>query len=182
MGADSKDALLKKVAEAELQDRITELEKNLREAKQALSRMRGDQDERDQNGHSYGTIISKRDYLFKWQDRYIGWGGTKWALRFVSLEQGKISYFRDHTDASPRYLLTLRGCAVRDEGLKRNKRHIKKYGEGIDPPVDEVGAYFHVFSIYQRRDFYDKMSDDDGTQDEIIELIDLGEDQSTTLS
>jgi hypothetical protein len=171
MGADSKDALLKKVAEAELQDRIRELEKNLREAKQALSQMGGDHDDVYQNGHSYGTIISKRGYLFKWQDRYIGWGGTKWALRFVSLEQGKISYYQDHTDASPRYVLTLCGCAVRDEGLKRNKRHVKKYGEGVGPSVDEVGAYFHVFSIYQRRDFYEDMSDDDATPPEVVPLL-----------
>ena len=74
-------------------------------------------------------LLSKRGYLFKWADRSIGWGGTKWALRFVVLEGGKISYFGHHSDVSPRYVLTLRGCAVRDEGLKPNKRYKKKQND-----------------------------------------------------
>ena len=32
---------------------------------------------------------SKSGHLFKWQDRQIGFGGSKWALRFVKLEMGR---------------------------------------------------------------------------------------------
>lgn len=91
----------------------------------------------------------KSGYLFKWQDRSIGWGGTKWALRFVKLDRGRIHYYFSHLESSPRYMLSLRGCAVRDEGWKRNRRHISKLtSRGKEPPIDEVGAYFFVFSIY----------------------------------
>lgn len=101
--------LLKKIGEAELQNRIRDLERQLYEAKQSLNRVEND------NGDANGTssfitsvatapLLSKRGYLFKWADRSIGWGGTKWALRFVVLEGGKISYFRDHSDISPRYM------------------------------------------------------------------------------
>jgi diacylglycerol O-acyltransferase 1 len=97
----------------------------------------------------------KRGYLFRWMDREIGWSGTKWALRFVALEGGRISYYGTHTDTSPRYVLTLTGCAVRDEGWKRNRRHSswKRLGRDTSPPpaLEEPGAYFFVFSIYQRR-------------------------------
>eukprot|EP00986_Skeletonema_menzelii_P009338 scaffold4242_cov127-Skeletonema_menzelii.AAC.1 len=69
----------------------------------------------------------KSGYLFKWQDRSIGWGGTKWGLRFVRLDGGQLFYYKSHEDKSPRYILTLKNCAVRDEGSKANKRHsIKK--------------------------------------------------------
>jgi hypothetical protein len=97
----------------------------------------------------------KRGYLFRWMDREIGWSGTKWALRFVALEGGRVSYYGTHTDTSPRYVLTLTGCAVRDEGWKRNRRHSswKRWGRDTAPPpaLDEPGAYFFVFSIYQRK-------------------------------
>ena len=45
--------------------------------------------ERGDVGYDEGDIFpehSKAGYLFKWQDREIGWGGTKWALRFVKLD------------------------------------------------------------------------------------------------
>ena len=95
------------------------------------------------------TTTGKSGYLFKWQDRSIGWGGTKWGLRFVSLDRGRLSYYRNHTDLAPRYVLTLKRCAVRDDGFKRNNKHKSKDKE---PSINEVGAYFHVFSIYQRPD------------------------------
>jgi hypothetical protein len=91
----------------------------------------------------------------KWQDRSIGWGGTKWALRFVSLDRGRISYYYSHLENSPRYVLSLRGCTIQDEGWKRNRRHkggitrMTKDGQP-DPPLEEVGAYFFVFSICHR--------------------------------
>ena len=90
----------------------------------------------------------KSGYLFKWQDRSIGWSGTKWGLRFVRLNHGQLSYYRSHEERSPRYILTLKNCAVRDEGWKVNKRH-NKSGIRSDPGA-AVGSHFHVFSIYQR--------------------------------
>jgi len=100
----------------------------------------------------------KSGYLFKWQDRSIGWGGTKWGLRFVRLDHGQLSYYKSHEEKSPRYILTLKNCAVRDEGSKVNKRHSKKSGgaggesaEGSHSDnKNEVGSHFHVFSVYQR--------------------------------
>jgi hypothetical protein len=96
--------------------------------------------------------VSKRGYLFKWLDRTIGWSGTKWALRFVSLNasQGQISYYGTHVETQPRYVLCLRGCAVRDDGWKRNQRHKRRHTEELNPPLEEPGAYFFLFSIYQR--------------------------------
>lgn len=165
--------LMKKVGEAELQNRVKSLEQQLREAKKALQQM-GVEEQVDSNGNITIVPPSKRGYLFKWQDRSIGWGGTKWALRFVTLEAGKISYYRGHTEVSPRYVLTLRGCAVRDEGYKRNRRYsLKKYSNGTEPPIDETNAYFHVFSIYQRHDSYDDRFDDssDRTPPEVVPLL-----------
>lgn len=107
------------------------------------------------NGKSLTTSISKKGYLFKWMDREIGWGGTKWALRFVTLDGGRLSYFGSHTETTaPRYVLNLKGCAVREEGVKRNSRHRSSAlarRKGQDPPIDEPGAYFFLFSIYQRK-------------------------------
>ncbi len=99
------------------------------------------------------------------QDRTIGWGGTKWSLRFVSLNGGKISYFGSHRDDDPRYVLALRGCAVRDEGYKLNRRHKSKHKPA---PIEEPGAYFHVFSIYKRIDNDDEDHDNDT---EIVPLL-----------
>jgi len=94
---------------------------------------------------------SKSGYLFKWQDRSIGWGGTKWDLRFVRLEKGRLSYYKTHGDTAPRYLLTLKNCAVRDDGYKPNKRFRGvKESDGDVVPVRTPGAHHHVFSIYQR--------------------------------
>jgi len=165
--------LLKKVSEAEIQNRIRDLERQLHEAKRSLNLI-GDEDEKNgTSSYALATapLLSKRGYLFKWADRSIGWGGTKWALRFVVLEGGKISYFRDHSDISPRYMLTLRGCAVRDEGLKPNKRY-KGYQKGVHLPIDEPGAYFHVFSIYQRADSYDDDREGyDNSPPEVVPLL-----------
>lgn len=83
----------------------------------------------------------------------------------MSLDGGKISYYGSHRDDDPRYVLGLRGCAVRDEGYKPNKRH-KSKSKAASPPVEEAGAYFHVFSIYQRLD--DDVDDDDA---EIVPLL-----------
>jgi hypothetical protein len=45
-------------------------------------------------------------------------------------------------------VFALRGRAVRDEGCKIKKRQKSKLK--TPPPIEEAGAYFHVFSIYQR--------------------------------
>jgi hypothetical protein len=126
----------------ELRDRAAQLEKELNQVNAALGRL----------GESREILAppGKSGYLFKWQDRSIGWGGTKWALRFISLDRGRISSYYNHLESAPRYMLSLRGCAVRDEGWKRNRRH-KTKGKKV-PPFDEVGAYFFVFSIYHRQD------------------------------
>mmetsp|Transcript_50142 Transcript_50142/g.55953 ORF Transcript_50142/g.55953 Transcript_50142/m.55953 type:complete len:739 (+) Transcript_50142:89-2305(+) len=93
--------------------------------------------------------IIKSGYLFKWQDRQIGWGGTKWDLRFVKLDKGRLAYFKNHDDTAPRYLLTLKNCAIRDDGSKPNKRFQPKENE--KEIIDTTpGAFFHVFSLYQR--------------------------------
>ena len=174
---ESRNSLATKAAEAQLQLRIKSLQDQLRDAESALRQLnaktsKGDDDDDvdHQNGHNSklaawsppsptGSITSstdmppvgKRGYLFRWMDRSIGWTGTKWALRFVSLDtsRGQISYFGSHLENQPRYVLSLRGCAVRDDGWKRNQRH-KKRNEDKDPPLEEPGAYFFIFSIYQR--------------------------------
>lgn len=105
--------------------------------------------------------LSKSGYLSKWQDRQIGWGGTKWDLRFVRLERGKLSYFLHHHDLSPRYILTLKNCAVRDDGAKPNAKFKGKlhgdhdHDHESDHEYDDAdlrtpGAFHHVFSVYQR--------------------------------
>jgi diacylglycerol O-acyltransferase-1 len=148
--------------------------------------------ERSHDDHHDGTIAAiakttatattrlppeKSGYLFKWQDRSIGWGGTKWALRFVRLDQhGQLSYYKSHDDRSPRYVLTLKNCAVRDEGSKVNKRAGVGAGRVIgavigsaaskgaassassgsdnddegddDPHKHEAGSRFYVFSVH----------------------------------
>ena len=130
----------------DLKRRSEELERELKEINAQLIRI----------GDGPTNLLpppGKSGYLFKWQDRSIGWGGTKWALRFVSLSKGRISYYGSHLESSPRYVLSLRGCAVSDDGWKRNRRHrSSSNNRGLDPPLDEVGAYFFVFSIFHRQD------------------------------
>lgn len=175
----STSSLATRAAEAELEATVMRLRRELNEAQQKLARLRQpagnqadhDDDDDDSDDDPRGTRVNitrssisvpvvarptgKRGYLFRWMDREIGWSGTKWALRFVALEGGRISYYGTHTDTSPRYVLTLTGCAVRDEGWKRNRRHSswKRWGRDTSPPpaLEEPGAYFFVFSIYQRR-------------------------------
>lgn len=178
-----------KTAQVDLQRRITTLRQELAAAEEALDRFKGagkkpssrlnepasprsTNDDPDSSPSSRGSdgkrqspplLVppSKRGYLYRWVDRSIGWSGTKWALRFVTLENGKIAYYGNHTDPSPRYVLGLRGCAVRDEGHKLNRRHRSSKSP---PPLDEPGAYFFVFSIYLRED--EKPSHQDPTLEE----------------
>lgn len=148
----------------ELKARSLALQKELKQVNEKLARL-GD----DSSATSSAEILpppGKSGYLFKWQDRSIGWGGTKWALRFVELNRGRICYYLSHLENSPRYMLSLRGCAVRDEGWKRNRRHVSKTTpRGKDPPIDEVGAYFFVFSIYH--------FDSSSTEEESTDIVPL---------
>jgi hypothetical protein len=164
-------------AKVELQAKIAALQEQLHAASTALRQLNdgsndGNDDDDDSHSvtkasnlqlwnanhrlHSSALPIpaSKRGYLFKWLDRTIGWSGTKWGLRFVSLNaaQGQVSYYGTHLETQPRYVLSLRGCAVRDDGWKRNQRHSRRRHvlEEENPPLEEPGAYFFLFSIYQR--------------------------------
>jgi hypothetical protein len=145
MGGKEKDIM-------DLRQRASMLQKELKDVNERLSQLNDPQYKT--NGSS--AVLpppGKSGYLFKWQDRSIGWSGTKWALRFVNLDRGRISYYYSHLESAPRYQLSLRGCAIADEGWKRNRRHVSKTTpKGKDPPIEEVGAYFFVFSIYQRPD------------------------------
>jgi len=98
----------------------------------------------------YNTLVpgNKAGYLFKWQDRSIGWGGTKWDLRFVRLQKGKVAYFKTHDETSPRFVMNLRNCAIRDDGCKPNKRFRPQSKNEVT--LRTPGAYYHVFSICQR--------------------------------
>lgn len=151
--------------------RVEELEKQLAEAKEELERVdepkkpgvnglhietNTDESEKDHDNDDIDIVghPAKRGYLSKWQTRTIGWGGTKWDLRFVVLEQGRLAYYRTHRDIAPRYVLVLNGCAVRDEGFKSRKSvrdHIPMIN-ALSGPSDEsqITEDFHVFSIYQR--------------------------------
>jgi hypothetical protein len=183
----SATTLASKAAESELKRRIATLEEDLLSARERLARIQqaeqevetNEDDRRNSRGRnlpfdrrlvkhsSTGAIvrrpIDKRGYCFKWNDRSIGWGGTKWELRFVVLEHGHLSYYRTHTDTAPRYVLSLRGCGIHDDGWKRNRRH-RSPRKG-DPPLDEPGAYFFVFSVYQRSEH--------GRDDDTTELMPL---------
>ena len=183
--SDSTNQLAKQVMKVELQQQIAVLKDQLQEATLKLRQLENNGDvnitvdddqqhqenEQDSQQHQQliykiPPLVSKRGYLFKWLDRTIGWSGTKWGLRFVVLNatQGQLSYYSTHQidtqqiQQQPRYVLCLRGCAVRDDGWKRNPRYKVKRSavagatdpKNLNPPLDEPGAYFFLFSIYQR--------------------------------
>ena len=87
-------------AELELEQQIEALENNLIELKvrrYAISSNHQPQGQQQQQQHrrwmSSGVNAPEQaGYLYKWQDREIGWGGTKWARRFVTLyvQQGQL--------------------------------------------------------------------------------------------
>jgi hypothetical protein len=123
---------------SELRQRSLTLQKELKEVNELLSKLSStstddyesyvtdDNNSMKPSSTTISTILpppGKSGYLFKWQDRSIGWGGTKWALRYVSLSRGRLSYFLNHLEASPRYVLSLRGCAIADEG-KTRRQHV----------------------------------------------------------
>lgn len=156
--------------EEKLKARALTLRIELAKINESLNRAGSETNGTTATATTLGTLSppGKSGYLFKWQDRSIGWGGTKWALRFVNLERGRISYYYSHLEKQARYVLSLRGCAVRDEGWKRNRRGsiIKPLKGEKDPPLDQPGAYFFVFSVYH----YDSATAEDTTSD-IIPLL-----------
>ena len=109
------------------------------------------------------------------------------GLRFVRLDHGQLSYYKSHEEKAPRYILTLKNCAVRDEGSKVNKRHSGKGSvtsstgggnnyDALDTTERqraEVGSHFHVFSIYQRSSTNASKKNDDSTEEEEEDIIPL---------
>ena len=142
--------------------------KQLGEIEKKLGQSESNADTGTNNNPAVALQVEKSGYLYKWQDRTIGWTGTKWDLRFVRLERGRLSYYRTHTDPSPRYMLTLRNCAVRDDGLKKNKRFWKR-SANMEVDIQTPGAYFHVFSIYHRTEG----DDDAGEEKEDLDIVPL---------
>jgi diacylglycerol O-acyltransferase-1 len=106
----------------------------------------------------------KVGYLSKYQDREVsGLSGSKWAKRFVVLENGNLSYYKEHTDQSPRYVLNLKDCAVRDDGAK--PVFVRKFGFA----KEETGKFYHIFSIYNRPQRIKTAEEDDPTN--IVPLL-----------
>lgn len=185
----------KTAVERELQRRVKKLKQELQTAQEDLSRFRNGVEERDMgatketapasspqiattnssdsNNNAPEIFLppSKRGYLFRWMDRSIGWSGSKWALRFVTLENGNLAYYGSHTETAPRYVLSLRGCAVRDEGHKSNKRYKHTEEDTTAPRLDKVGAYFFLFSIYLRDDASPAHQDPTADLTEITPLL-----------
>eukprot|EP00804_Cyclotella_cryptica_P012557 CCRYP_014715-RA/>CCRYP_014715-RA protein AED:0.01 eAED:0.01 QI:22/1/1/1/1/1/3/4001/752 len=180
--------------EEELRNEITRLKQQLASLNSAVSPS-STEGIKDGDHRSTGSVCivnappEKSGYLFKWQDRAIGWGGTKWGLRFVRLDHGQLSYYKTHEDRSARYVLTLKNCAVRDEGSKVNKRHAssKKRGNvetsrlpGAESETEghEVGSHFYVFSVYRRPNTYEveanaRSGEDDAQHDSEEHIIPL---------
>lgn len=168
------------MSDASISSRTTsELEKEKNALQQQIDELRHniseftDNEVQQAEGHDLNqnpiNAHSKSGYLSKWQDRAIGWGGTKWDLRFVRLEQGRLCYYRSHEDAAPRYMLTLKRCAVRDDGHKPNKRFRKNQSSDI-VTLQTCDAFFHIFSIYVRPSGNEQDADDDNDE-EIVPLL-----------
>ncbi|CAB9524996.1 Diacylglycerol O-acyltransferase 1 [Seminavis robusta] len=162
----------------DLAKQLQDLQQQLAETKQELNRLREDS-ECDAQSREFTQKFTidvspppeKKGYLFQWQDRSIGWGGTKWSLLFVSLETGRIACYESHMDQSPISVLNLRGCAVQDEGRKRDRKYKEKSNRkknGDYRNEEEEPGYFHVFGIIHRPE-----SDDNAEQN--------GTDNSSTL-
>jgi hypothetical protein len=139
----------------DLERQVEELQNELARTRQELEKLR---DEAELDGEARDVFApppDKKGYMFQWQDRSIGWGGTKWSLLFVSLERGRIACYQSHMDESPVSVLTLRGCAVLDEGRKINRKYKEKKG---NKDVGDEPGFFHVFGIFHRP-FSDSDSD-----------------------
>ena len=73
-----------------------ELRQEVQRLRQELAEVASSRTTSGSGGSATAEILApeKHGYLFKWQDRSIGWGGTKWGLRFVRLDHGQLSYFK----------------------------------------------------------------------------------------
>jgi hypothetical protein len=100
-------------------------------------------------------VVVKSGYLNKWKDRAIGWSGSKWGVRYITLtSDGTLKYSSNHNDVSaPRATLSLKHCAVKDDGEKRSKKES-----------------FHVFSVYRRESNASSNPNDDN-EDDIVPLM-----------
>jgi len=135
-----------------LQHEKQRLERDLERVSSELIERKGHENSTTTSAHGKSNALtpgSRSGYLFKWQDRTIGWGGTKWDLRFFRLTKGRLSYYKTHHETSPRFAISLGNCAVRDDGCKPNKRFRPK-NKNEPVTLRTPGAYYHVFSIYQR--------------------------------
>lgn len=133
----------------ELEEQVQHLQAQLLTATHALERLqKKGLSEKGSEANGKTTVVApapaKSGYLFKELDRAIGWGGIKWSLRHVVIENGRLSYYSNQANTSnPNYQLQLQGCGVRDDGWKKNTRFRGKSDS-------ESGAMFYLFSIYQR--------------------------------
>ncbi|GMI33604.1 hypothetical protein TrCOL_g722 [Triparma columacea] len=99
-------------------------------------------------------VTVKSGYLNKWKDRAIGWTGSKWGVRYITLtSDGTLKYSASHSDNAPRATLSLKRCAVKDDGHKSTK-----------------SSRFHVFSIYRREKGAGSNPSDD-VEDDIVPLM-----------
>mmetsp|Transcript_5189 Transcript_5189/g.6345 ORF Transcript_5189/g.6345 Transcript_5189/m.6345 type:complete len:744 (+) Transcript_5189:121-2352(+) len=142
--------------ESKIIDQIHDLRHQLDESYLRLVTIQADTDDKSSEENASTDLTSqeikdkvhpppeKRGYLSKWRDRSIGWGGVKWDPRFVVLQHGKLAYYGAHTDPSPRYVLALSNCKVRDDG---SKPIIQRSFLGTTTKVED--KHYHCFSIYQ---------------------------------
>ena len=144
----------KKKSNEELEESVSSLRRQLHQMTQELQQRRrvndpnqnlgledDDDDDDDDDGSSNNknkegvVLMKKKGYLWKWQDRRIGWNGARnWDLRYVCLgKNGTLKYYKEHTDVHPRYEITLLNCTVRDDGQKQKD--------------DKKKTTYHLFSI-----------------------------------
>ena len=79
-------------------------------------------------------------------------------------------YYCSHEDASPRYILTLRQSAVRDDGYKLNKIFQKNLSSN-DVAVQTPNEFYHIISVYQRHRKSSVQETTDNNDEEIFLLI-----------
>jgi hypothetical protein len=141
----------------DLQRQVEELQNELERTRKELKKLQEEAESDVDTLDIFAPPPDKKGYMFQWQDRSIGWGGTKWSLLFVSLERGRIACYQSHMDEAPVSVLTLRGCAVQDEGRKVDRKYkekkSKKGGEDSKDAADEP-RFFHVFGIFHRPESY----------------------------
>lgn len=89
--------------------------------------------------------VLKRGYLHKFRDREISFA-SKWGLRYFVLQGSTISYYADDRELRPRRTISLEGCIVRDEGLKKERYNIFSIFWPSQEDPDEPGNLLLRFS------------------------------------